>query len=73
MVLRSEFACPCVVGVGSFIGISGAKAADLVGVNASSFRKYTAQEGAKSRQSMSYAMWHLLLHKLGVQTLGVSL
>jgi len=62
-----------VVGVGSFIGISGAKAAELVGVNASSFRKYTAQEGAKSRQAMSYAMWHLLLHKLGVQKLGVSL
>lgn len=61
-----------IVGIGSFIGISGAKAAELVGVNPSSFRKYTAQEGAKSRQSMSYAMWHLLLHKLGVQTLGVS-
>ncbi|WP_417788189.1 hypothetical protein [Stutzerimonas xanthomarina] len=62
-----------VVGVGSFIGISGAKAAELVGVNPSSFRKYTAQEGAKTRQSMSYAMWHLLLHKLGVKKLGVSL
>lgn len=57
------------VGEGSFIGISGAKAAALVGVNPSSFRKYTAQDGAKSRQNMSFAMWHLLLHRLGVQTL----
>ena len=61
-----------IVGVGSFTGISGAKAAEMVGVNASSFRKYTAQEWAKSRQNMSYAMWHLLLHKLGVQKLRVS-
>ena len=60
-----------VVGAGSFIGISGAKAAELVGVNASSFRKYTAQEGAKSRQNMSFAMWHLLLHRLAVQKMGV--
>ncbi|WP_336273742.1 hypothetical protein [Vreelandella indica] len=57
------------VGEGSFIGISGAKAAALVGVNPSSFRKYTAQDGAKSRQNMSFAMWHLLLHRLGVQTM----
>lgn len=61
-----------VVGAGSFIGISGAKAAELVGVNASSFRKYTAQEGAKSRQNMSFAMWHLLLHRLGVQKMAAS-
>ena len=60
-----------VVGVGSFIGISGAKAAELIGVTASNFRKYTAQEGAKSRQSMSFAMWHLLLHRLAVQKMGV--
>lgn len=58
-----------VVGEGSFIGISGAKAAALVGVNASSFRKYTAQDGAKSRQNMSFAMWHLLLHRLQVKAL----
>ncbi|RUR52716.1 hypothetical protein [Vreelandella populi] len=57
------------VGEGSFIGISGAKAAALVGVNPSSFRKYTAQDGAKSRQNMSFAMWHLLMHRLGVQKL----
>lgn len=58
-----------VVGEGSLIGISGSKAAALVGVNPSSFRKYTAQDGAKSRQNMSFAMWHLLLHRLDVQVL----
>lgn len=58
-----------VVGEGSFTGISGAKAAALVGVNPQSMRKYTAREGAKSRQPISFAMWHLLLHKLGVQKL----
>lgn len=57
------------VGEESFIGISGAKAAALVGVNPSSFRKYTAQDGAKTRQNISFAMWHLLLHRLGVQNL----
>lgn len=56
-----------VVGEGSFTGISGAKAAQLVGVEPQSFRKYTAREGAASRQKMSFAMWHLLLHKLGVK------
>lgn len=57
------------VGEGSLIGISGAKVAALVGVNPSSFRKYTAQDGAKSRQNMSFAMWHLLLHRLDVKAL----
>ncbi|MDW0360835.1 hypothetical protein Q8G38_16095 [Halomonas venusta] len=60
-----------IVGEGSFIGISGAKAAALVGVTARNFRKYTAQDGAKSRQNMSFAMWHLLLHRLAVQKIGV--
>jgi len=59
-----------VVGEGSFVGISGAKAAALVGVNPQSMRKYTAREGAKSRQPISFAMWHLLLHKLGIQKIG---
>jgi hypothetical protein len=58
-----------IVGEGGFIGISGAKAAVLIGVTASNFRKYTAQDGAKARQNMSFAMWHLLLHRLGVQRL----
>lgn len=56
-----------IVGTGSFIGISGAKAAELIGVSPTNFRKYTAGEGAKNRQKMSFAMWHLLLHRLGVQ------
>ena len=56
------------VGEGSFTGLSGAKAASLVGINPQSFRKYTAQEGASSRQNISYAMWHLLLHRLEIQS-----
>ena len=30
--------------------------------------EYTAADGAASRQRMSFAMWHLLLHRLGVQS-----
>lgn len=56
-----------IVGEGSFTGISGAKAAELVGVTPQNFRKYTAHDGAATRQKMSFAMWHLLLQKLGVQ------
>lgn len=58
-----------VVGEGSFTGVTGAQAAALVGVTPQNFRKYTARDGASTRQGMSYAMWHLLLHKLGVQSL----
>ena len=56
-----------VVGEGSFTGVTGAQAAALVGVTPQNFRKYTARDGASTRQKMSFAMWHLLLHKLGVQ------
>ncbi|WP_159912993.1 hypothetical protein [Pantoea sp. 18069] len=59
-----------VVGEGSFTGVTGAKAAALVGVLPQSFRKYTAADGAASRQNMSFAMWHLLLHRLDVQRLS---
>lgn len=55
------------VGEGSFTGLSGAKAAALVGISPQNWRKYTAADTAKTRQPMSYAMWHLLLLKLGVQ------
>lgn len=55
------------VGVDSLIGITGAYAAELVGISPQNFRKYTAADGAKTRQNMSFAMWHLLLHRLGVQ------
>ena len=56
-----------VVGEGSFTGRSGAQTAAMVGVTPQNFRKYTARDGASTRQGMSFAMWHLLLHKLGVQ------
>ncbi len=56
-----------IVGEGSFTSVTGAQAATLVGVTPQNFRKYTARDGASTRQNMSYAMWHLLLHKLGVQ------
>ena len=56
-----------VVGEGSFTGVTGAKAAELVGVMPQNFRKYTARDDAASRQKISFAMWHLLLHKLGVK------
>ena len=56
-----------VVGEGSFTHVSGAKAAKLIGVTPQNFRKYTARDGASTRQPISFAMWHLLLHKLGVK------
>ena len=55
------------VGEGSFTGITGAKAAELVGVTPQNFRKYTAKEKASTHQKMGFAMWHLLLHKLEVK------
>lgn len=55
------------VGEGSFSGLSGAKAAELVGVSPANFRKYTASDDAKNRQKISYAMWHLLLIKIGAK------
>lgn len=61
-----------VVGEGSLTGISGAKAAFLVGVTPQNFRKYTAADSASTRQGMSYAMWHLLLHKLKVQNIEIA-
>jgi len=59
-----------VVGEGSFTGVTGAQAAAIIGVSAQNFRKYLAGDNAKHRQSISYAMWHLLLHKLGVKAIG---
>ena len=55
-----------VVGEGSLTGISGAKAAALVGISPANFRKYTSSDTAKNRQSMSFAAWHLLLLRLRV-------
>lgn len=59
-----------VVGEASFTGVTGVMAAGYVGVTPQNFRKYLAPETASTRQRMSYAMWHLLLHRLGVQTLA---
>lgn len=66
----SEHEIRCIVGEHSFTGITGAAAAELVGVTPQNFRKYTAAEGSASRQKISFAMWHLLLHRLGVQTMA---
>lgn len=55
-----------VVGEGSLTGISGSKAADLVGITPANFRKYTASDSAKNRQPISYAAWHLLLQRLHI-------
>ncbi|MFN9470907.1 hypothetical protein [Acidovorax sp.] len=56
-----------IVGEGSFTGVSGAQAAALVGVTPQNFRKYTARDGASTRQNISFAMWHLLLSRMHVQ------
>lgn len=55
------------VGEGSLTGVTGAQAAILTGVTPQNFRKYTAAEGAKTRQSMSFSMWHLLLSRLEIK------
>ena len=60
-----------VVGKDSETGLSGAAAAHLVGVLPQNFRKYTAADDAVSRQKMSFAMWHLLLHRAGVRFVSI--
>ncbi len=59
-----------IVGEGSFTGVTGSAAAELVGISPNNFRKYTAADEAKNRQNISYAAWHLLLHKLGVRSMA---
>lgn len=61
-----------VIGRHSETGLSGAEAANLVGVQPQNFRKYTSADGAASRQKMSFSMWHMLLHRTGVKLLPVS-
>ena len=56
-----------VIGRDSKTGLSGAQAAHIVGVLPQNFRKYTSSDDASSRQKMSFAMWHLLLHRTGVK------
>ena len=60
-----------VIGKDSATGLPGAQAAHLVGVLPQNFRKYTAADDAASRQKMSFAMWHLLLHRTGVKLVSV--
>ncbi len=55
-----------VIGIGSLTGIPGERAAALVGHEPQNFRKYTASATAQHRQSISFATWHLLLHRLGI-------
>ena len=55
-----------IVGEGSLTGMSGAKAAALIGISPANFRKYTASEGAANRQSISFAGWHLLLLRMEI-------
>ena len=62
-----------VVGKGSETGLPGSVAAHLVGVLPQNFRKYTAADDAASRQKMSYAMWHLLLHRVGVKQATIAI
>lgn len=59
-----------VVGRASFTGVTGSEAAALVGVTPQNFRKYLASEGTSSRQSISFAMWHLLLDRLEIKRMG---
>ena len=55
------------VGRASETGISGSKAARLIGVSDASFRKYTASVRANRRHHISFAAWHLLLIRLGIK------
>lgn len=48
-------------------GITVNEAASLVGVPGTSFRKHTATDFAEHRHKISLSMWHLLLHRLGIQ------
>ena len=57
------------VGVDSKTGVTGNEAAHLVGVPGTTFRKYTASDYAEHRHQMSFSMFHLLLHRLGIQAI----
>lgn len=59
-----------VAGSGSFSRMSMQRGADLVGVNKQSFKRYTTDGPNAFR--ISFAAWHLLLHRLGIQALPVA-
>lgn len=58
-----------VVGRDSQTGISGVDAAYLVGVMPQNFRKYTSEPGSTAHRKMSFAMWHLLLHRASIKAM----
>lgn len=60
------------VGTGSFTGVSGEKCAHLIGVTPQNLRKYIQRPGVAWAQRISFASWHLLLHRLGVQPLPLA-
>ena len=54
-------------GAGSFARISMQRGSELVSVSLQSFKRY-ASEGPKAH-CISFAAWHLLLHRLSIQSL----
>ena len=58
-----------VAGTGSFTRMSMKRGSELVGVNLQSFKRY-ASNGPNAFR-ISYAAWHLLLHRLGIQSCQV--
>lgn len=56
-----------VVGIGSFTGVVGEKAAQLIGVTPQHFRKYTSSSSTKQHTAIPFAAWHLLLQRLNIQ------
>lgn len=58
-----------VVGEGSFTGVTGIRAAAISGISAQHFRKFMAQPTSINCQAIPFAAWHLLLQRLGVQSI----
>ena len=56
-----------VAGAGSFARVSMQRGSELVGVSLQSFKRYVS-EGPKAH-CISFAAWHLLLHRLSIQSL----
>ena len=47
-------------------GITGSKAASIVGVHGRTIRKWTAEEGSPNHRTIPYAAWRLLLIEAGL-------
>ena len=56
-----------IVGRDSKTRIPGALAARSVGLTPQHWRRFTAKESASARSTISFAVWHLLLHRLGIK------